>query len=51
MIFNHTTLNIRLQESCKVATIIQVDNVNRHGVLLEDVQVLTDTNFIFTKLT
>ncbi|KAJ0804916.1 hypothetical protein HanPI659440_Chr02g0043551 [Helianthus annuus] len=51
MIFNHTTLNIRLQESCKVTTIIQVDNVNIHGILLEVVQVLTETNFIFRKLT
>ncbi|MFS8028027.1 putative [Protein-PII] uridylyltransferase [Helianthus anomalus] len=36
-------------ESCKNATIIQVDSVNRHGILLEVVQVLTDLNFIFTK--
>ncbi|KAF5778112.1 putative ACT domain-containing protein ACR1-12 [Helianthus annuus] len=26
-----------------------VDNVNRHGILLELVQVLSDPNFIFTE--
>ncbi|KAJ0560153.1 hypothetical protein HanHA300_Chr06g0208341 [Helianthus annuus] len=31
--------------------VLKVDNVNRHGILLEVVQVLTDTNFIFAKLT
>ncbi|KAI3796320.1 hypothetical protein L1987_38987 [Smallanthus sonchifolius] len=36
-------------ESCKNATVIQVDSVNRHGILLEVVQVLTDLNFVFTK--
>ncbi|XP_024991365.1 ACT domain-containing protein ACR4-like [Cynara cardunculus var. scolymus] len=36
-------------ESCKNATIIQVDSANKHGILLEVVQVLTDLNFIVTK--
>nr|XP_043612843.1 ACT domain-containing protein ACR4-like [Erigeron canadensis] len=36
-------------ESCKSATIIQVDSANKHGILLEVVQVLTDLNFIVTK--
>ncbi|KAM7484459.1 hypothetical protein LguiA_000468 [Lonicera macranthoides] len=36
-------------ESCKNATIIQVDSANRHGILLEVVQVLTDLNLIITK--
>ncbi|GKV26128.1 hypothetical protein SLEP1_g35479 [Rubroshorea leprosula] len=30
-------------------TVIQVDSVNRHGILLEVVQVLTDMNLIITK--
>ncbi|XP_071715750.1 ACT domain-containing protein ACR4-like [Rutidosis leptorrhynchoides] len=36
-------------DSCKNATIIQVDSANKHGILLEVVQVLTDLNFIVTK--
>ncbi|XP_042756854.1 ACT domain-containing protein ACR4 isoform X1 [Lactuca sativa] len=36
-------------DSCKNATIIQVDSANKHGILLEVVQVLTDLNFIITK--
>ncbi|KAG6720309.1 hypothetical protein I3842_03G053600 [Carya illinoinensis] len=31
------------------ATVIQVDCVNRHGILLEVVQVLTDMNLVITK--
>lgn len=36
-------------DSCQNATIIQVDSANKHGILLEVVQVLTDLNFIITK--
>ncbi|XP_070044258.1 ACT domain-containing protein ACR4-like isoform X2 [Nicotiana tomentosiformis] len=36
-------------ESCKNATIIQVDSANKHGILLEVVQVLTDLNLVITK--
>ncbi|XP_071702710.1 ACT domain-containing protein ACR4-like isoform X1 [Rutidosis leptorrhynchoides] len=36
-------------DSCENATIIQVDSANKHGILLEVVQVLTDLNFIVTK--
>ncbi|KAL4633233.1 hypothetical protein ACB092_04G108100 [Castanea dentata] len=36
-------------ESCKNATMIRVDSENKHGILLEVVQVLTDLNFIITK--
>ncbi|XP_073299935.1 ACT domain-containing protein ACR4-like [Primulina huaijiensis] len=36
-------------ESCKNATIIQVDSANKYGILLEVVQVLTDLNLIITK--
>nr|GME15927.1 ACT domain-containing protein ACR4-like [Ipomoea batatas] len=36
-------------ESCKNATVIQVDSANKHGTLLEVVQVLTDLNLIITK--
>nr|XP_043608527.1 ACT domain-containing protein ACR4-like isoform X1 [Erigeron canadensis] len=36
-------------DSSQNATIIQVDSANKHGVLLEVVQVLTDLNFIITK--
>ncbi|KAI8008171.1 ACT domain-containing protein ACR6 [Camellia lanceoleosa] len=32
----------------KDATIIQVDSVNKHGILLEVVQVLTDLNLVMT---
>ncbi|KAL4653061.1 hypothetical protein ACB092_01G274800 [Castanea dentata] len=35
--------------SCEDATVIQVDSVNKHGILLEVVQVLTDMNLIITK--
>lgn len=36
-------------DSCKTATVIQVDSANKHGILLEVVQVLTDLNLIITK--
>uniref|UniRef100_A0A175YFP6 ACT domain-containing protein ACR n=1 Tax=Daucus carota subsp. sativus TaxID=79200 RepID=A0A175YFP6_DAUCS len=36
-------------ESCKNATVIQVDSANEHGILLEVVQVLTDLNLTVTK--
>ncbi|XP_047310337.1 ACT domain-containing protein ACR6 [Impatiens glandulifera] len=36
-------------DSCKDATVIQVDSVNKHGILLEVVQVLTDLNLVITK--
>ncbi|PHT59646.1 ACT domain-containing protein ACR4 [Capsicum baccatum] len=36
-------------ESCKSATIIKVDSANKHGILLEVVQVLTDLNLVITK--
>ncbi|XP_076919081.1 ACT domain-containing protein ACR4-like isoform X2 [Bidens hawaiensis] len=36
-------------QSCKNATVIQVDSANKHGILLEVVQVLTDLNFVVTK--
>ncbi|XP_074372227.1 ACT domain-containing protein ACR6-like isoform X1 [Apium graveolens] len=35
--------------SCVDATIIQVDSVNKHGILLEVVQVLTDLDLVITK--
>ncbi|KAK6280347.1 hypothetical protein POUND7_020614 [Theobroma cacao] len=35
--------------SSEDATVIQVDSVNRHGILLEVVQVLTDMNLVITK--
>lgn len=36
-------------DTCKNATVIQVDSANKHGILLEVVQVLTDLNLIITK--
>uniref|UniRef100_A0A6N2MTC1 ACT domain-containing protein ACR n=1 Tax=Salix viminalis TaxID=40686 RepID=A0A6N2MTC1_SALVM len=36
-------------EACKNATVISVDSANKHGILLEVVQVLTDLNLIITK--
>ncbi|XAR55951.1 [Protein-PII] uridylyltransferase [Bertholletia excelsa] len=36
-------------ESCKNATVIQVDSANKQGILLEVVQILTDLNLIITK--
>ncbi|XP_057777450.1 ACT domain-containing protein ACR4-like isoform X2 [Salvia miltiorrhiza] len=36
-------------ESCKNATVIQVDSANKQGILLEVVQVLTDLNLMITK--
>ncbi|XP_044491411.1 ACT domain-containing protein ACR4-like [Mangifera indica] len=36
-------------ETCKHATVIQVDSQNKHGILLEVVQVLTDLNLVITK--
>lgn len=36
-------------DACKDATVIRVDSANKHGILLEVVQVLTDLNLIVTK--
>ncbi|KAF8400007.1 hypothetical protein HHK36_015880 [Tetracentron sinense] len=36
-------------DACEHATVIQVDSVYKHGILLEVVQVLTDLNLIITK--
>lgn len=36
-------------DTCKNATVIRVDSANKHGILLEVVQVLTDLNLIITK--
>ncbi|KAJ8760586.1 hypothetical protein K2173_015253 [Erythroxylum novogranatense] len=36
-------------EACKNATVVRVDSANKHGILLEVVQVLTDLNLIITK--
>uniref|UniRef100_A0A2P2LBW0 ACT domain-containing protein ACR n=1 Tax=Rhizophora mucronata TaxID=61149 RepID=A0A2P2LBW0_RHIMU len=36
-------------EACKNATVIRVDSANKHVILLEVVQVLTDLNLIITK--
>ncbi|KAK4765773.1 hypothetical protein SAY86_026863 [Trapa natans] len=36
-------------KTCEDATVIQVDSVNKHGILLEVVQVLTDMNLVITK--
>ncbi|MQM17408.1 hypothetical protein Taro_050380 [Colocasia esculenta] len=36
-------------EACENATVVQVDSANRHGILLEVVQVLTDLNLIINK--
>ncbi|KAL6570964.1 ACT domain-containing protein acr4 [Orobanche gracilis] len=36
-------------KSCKNATVIQVDSANKHGILLEVVQILTDLNLVVTK--
>ncbi|KAL5724419.1 ACT domain-containing protein acr6 [Ranunculus cassubicifolius] len=36
-------------DTCEHETVIQVDSVNKHGILLEVVQVLTDLNLIITK--
>ncbi|KAK9113412.1 hypothetical protein Syun_020209 [Stephania yunnanensis] len=36
-------------ETCEYATVVQVDSVNKHGILLEVVQVLTDLKLIITK--
>ncbi|KAI4381396.1 hypothetical protein MLD38_007468 [Melastoma candidum] len=36
-------------ETCKNATVVQVDSANRPGILLEVVQVLTDLNLVITK--
>ncbi|KAG9155558.1 hypothetical protein Leryth_009970 [Lithospermum erythrorhizon] len=36
-------------ESCKNATVIQIDSANKYGMLLEVIQVLTDLNLVFTK--
>ncbi|XAR52028.1 [Protein-PII] uridylyltransferase [Bertholletia excelsa] len=35
--------------TCKDSTIVQVDSVNKHGILLQVVQVLTDLNLVITK--
>ncbi|KAF3775120.1 ACT domain-containing protein [Nymphaea thermarum] len=36
-------------ESCNNATVVRVDSANKHGILLEVVQILTDLNLIITK--
>ncbi|PKA50371.1 hypothetical protein AXF42_Ash013460 [Apostasia shenzhenica] len=36
-------------EACSNATVVRVDSVNKYGMLLEVVQVLTDLNLIITK--
>ncbi|KAL9162852.1 hypothetical protein ABFS82_06G004500 [Erythranthe guttata] len=36
-------------DSCEDATIVQVDSVNKHGILLQVVQVLTDLNLVIKK--
>ncbi|RAL37590.1 hypothetical protein DM860_000284 [Cuscuta australis] len=36
-------------ETCKNATVIQVDSANKHGILLQVVQILTDLNLLITK--
>ncbi|XP_015893954.2 ACT domain-containing protein ACR6 [Ziziphus jujuba] len=36
-------------DACGDATVIQVDSVNKHGILLEVVQVLTDVNLVIKK--
>ncbi|OMO93838.1 hypothetical protein COLO4_16637 [Corchorus olitorius] len=36
-------------DACQHATVIQVESVNRHGTLLEIVQVLSDLNLVVTK--
>ncbi|XP_043723703.1 ACT domain-containing protein ACR6-like [Telopea speciosissima] len=36
-------------DACEHATVIQVDSANKHGILLEVVQVLTDINLTITK--
>ncbi|CAA0813137.1 ACT domain-containing protein ACR6 [Striga hermonthica] len=36
-------------DSCEDATVIQVDSVNKHGILLQVVQVLTDLNLVIKK--
>ncbi|RVW45223.1 ACT domain-containing protein ACR6 [Vitis vinifera] len=36
-------------DASEEATVIQVDSVNKHGILLEVVQVLTDMNLVITK--
>ncbi|KAL0331841.1 UNVERIFIED_CONTAM: ACT domain-containing protein ACR6 [Sesamum calycinum] len=36
-------------DSCGDATVIQVDSVNKHGILLHVVQVLTDLNLVIKK--
>ncbi|KAE9584457.1 hypothetical protein Lal_00042722 [Lupinus albus] len=35
--------------ACEDATVIQVDSVNKHGILLDVVQVLSDMNLLITK--
>ncbi|CAN6472506.1 unnamed protein product [Victoria cruziana] len=36
-------------DSCEAETVIQVDSVNKHGILLEVVQILADLNLIIKK--
>ncbi|KAH7577176.1 hypothetical protein ACOSP7_002023 [Xanthoceras sorbifolium] len=36
-------------DSCEDATVIQVDSVNKHGILLQVIQVLNDMNLVITK--
>lgn len=35
--------------ACENATVIQVDSVNKHGILLDVVQVISDMNLVITK--
>ncbi|RZC44420.1 hypothetical protein C5167_037364 [Papaver somniferum] len=36
-------------ETCKDCTLVKVDNANKHGILLEMVQVLTDLDLLISK--
>lgn len=36
-------------ESCESSTLVKVDSVNKHGILLEVVQVLTDLDLVISK--
>ncbi|TYG65585.1 hypothetical protein ES288_D06G197900v1 [Gossypium darwinii] len=47
--FNLYTRVVIDNNACEDATVIQVDSVNKHGILLEVVQVLTDMNLTITK--
>ena len=45
----HSLMAIFLKGVLKVNLILQVDSANKHGILLEVVQILTDLNLIITK--